>query len=244
MQDNEKTLTPEEIIGFSTGAFHPRFRVREALPVIASTGCRVVELGPDLVGEADVIRPDELAPFSYVSLHAPKRNYGRDAQTRKLFSAIGRIHEIRPLNLVVFHPDTISDFSLFRDLPYPVAFENMDCFKKSYINPRQMAELLAQDRRWGFVLDAAHIFSNDPTMKLADAYDHLLGDRIVEFHVSGFTSFHEPLIETDQAQIVTAIRRAGIPIIIESQIQEPENLLRERDYVLQSLPRAVKKNFP
>ena len=84
------------------------------------------------------------------------------------------------------------------------------------------------------MIDVNHIFTNDPSMQLAeDFYDQLEG-RIAEWHVSGYDGYHEPFIQTKQENIIKAIQDMSIPIINYSVIT-PDLIDKERDYFLKIL---------
>lgn len=218
-------------LGFSTGALHPQYTVPQALEIFRQHHITTVELGIDILDTPDELDPDLIQSFSYVSLHAPKFPYSLNAGTKKLFNKIERIHAIRPLDLVVIHPDPVVNFAAFHDLPFPVAFENMDHNKPSHHTAPELKRILDVNPAWKLVLDVNHVYTNDKTMALAKPFYDLLGDRIAEIHVSGYKVLHDPLFETQQPEIVRAIKNWEAPIIIESQLRAPENLVRERTYI-------------
>lgn len=232
-------------LGFSTGCLHRSgLHERKKLELIAATGCEAVELGfinlIDFFGKQlaqfTVLTENDLAPFDYVSLHAPIYAYGHDEQTRRTFNLIRNFHmRVRPLDLVVFHPDAVQDFSVFENLNFPVAFENMDNRKKSYKNVRDLQELMAREENATMVLDVNHAFTNDPTCALAFHFWHDLYTKINQIHLSGYEGayglLHAPLFKTRQIEIIRSIQNLNLPIIIESVLTIDE-LIQERNYIL------------
>ena len=230
------------LIGFSTGALYKsKLSLKEKLALYEELDCRAVELNyiriEDLLAVNVASFPvEELSSFEWVSLHAPvKINYGAtDSPTQEIFAKIEEVHKVRPLNLVVFHPETVVDFEPFKNAGFPVAFENMDNRKDSHRSAEDLAKVLSLDDKFRFVLDVNHAYTNDKTMKLASELYKRAGHRLSEIHLSGYSTYHEPLHATRQLQIIHAIRDFETPIIIES-VLSPETLGAELQYIFQTI---------
>ncbi|HLC78435.1 MAG TPA: hypothetical protein VJH92_04885 [Candidatus Nanoarchaeia archaeon] len=222
-------------IGFSTGTLHKSLdmcgaleKIREISSIVELNFVRDYELTYEKVSK---LLTNDLDFFDYVSLHAPAVEYYNDEKSERIFKEISRIDKARKLDHVVFHPDQIRDFSIFHDLPFNVAMENMDCRKKSCKSPKDLERVLSLNSKWGFVLDVNHAYTLDRTMDLANSFYESVGDRLVEIHLSGYGGYHEPLFKLKQEEIVKSIRDFSKPIIIES-ILDSEELQEELDYVL------------
>lgn len=240
--------------GFSTGCLHKSgLTLRGQLELIAKTGCTAVELNflraNDLVANrnADVCR-DELGPFQYVSLHAPIYPYSRDNGTFDIFAAIRKINKTRGLDLVVVHPDTVRDFSVFDNLNFPVAFENMDIRKNFGLTPSDMLATVDKNDEWRMVLDVNHAFTNnidDTDCQFAAAFWQKLHPWIDQVHLSGYAPpehNHWPLFKTKQDFIIRSIENLGLPIIVES-VLAPYELIEERDYILRILEESRSRSL-
>ncbi len=227
-------------LGFSTGCFYKTsLSLAERLAIIRDTGCRVTELGlvklPSFnSGELERLTADDFAGFNHISLHAPKFEYGRNGGTYAIFEKIRQVNAVRTLDWVVVHPDDVVDFSVFKEMGFKVAFENMDNRKASHKTPGDLVGLLAENPQFGFVLDVNHSFSNDPSMQLVADFYEKLGDRIIEIHLSGYIGYHEPIFETKQPEIIRAIQNFNVPIIVESVLL-PQDIKKEKDYILQTI---------
>lgn len=225
-------------IGFSTGALYKHQNTVEALQTIAQAGCQCVELGFVRLNQwewLDQVTAQDIAPFSYVSFHAPKHDYGPNPITNMVLEKVLSFHNtIRALDLVVIHPDPIADFSILAAAGLPIGIENMDKRKVTGQFPESLQPILNSYPRWKLVLDVNHVFTNDPSMNLAHRIRQTFQQRIAQVHLSGYREYHEPLFETRQADIIEATKGLQVPIIIESVIS-PEGLVRERDYVLARL---------
>ena len=211
---------------------------KEALGIFRSLGFSIVELGvvgleSVAKGWLDEITPEDLKGFNYVSLHAPKFNYGDNEGTKAIFAKIERVNKIRELDLVIFHPDSIRSLDVFHRAPFKVAFENMDCRKSSFQTPEELSHVVMKSENFKAVLDVNHIYTNDPTLQSVPRFYKELGDRIVQTHLSGYTELHDPLYVTKQTQIVAAVKDLTLPIIIESVIS-PNEVEKERSYVLET----------
>ena len=234
-------------LGFSTGCFYQSgLHERKKLELIATAGCKAVELGfvelTDFLGKQlsqfAVLTKTDLAPFDYVSLHAPIHTYGRNELTKRVLGLIRDFHtRVRPLNLVVFHPDNVQEFSVFENCGLPVAFENMDARKAFGQSPSDMLSLMDVDENRRMVLDVNHSYTIHGTPYLAAAFWQRLWSWIDQVHLSGYAPpdhSHWPLFKTGQIEIIRSIQNWNLPIIVES-VLAPEELVLERDYILENL---------
>ncbi|MFA6098802.1 MAG: hypothetical protein WCV50_03440 [Patescibacteria group bacterium] len=225
------------IFGFSTGDLHDYMEPKQAIAEFKKIGCRAVELGfvrkeRIEAGELAAITEEDLAGFDYVSLHAPRMDYADNQETFKIFQAISETHKLRPLDVVVIHPDNVIDIDIFDDLPFPVGFENMDKAKNFGKKPEDLSKLLTLNTLFRFILDVNHIWDNDPTMKLAADFIKEFSERLSEIHISGLDSenVHYPLFKTRQTEIIKAAKGLDVPFICESGLA-PQELALEKDYI-------------
>jgi len=231
-------------LGFSTGSLHKFCTAKEALRVLKDAGCNAVELGFVKMnrieeGQLDEISRSDLAGFDHVSFHAPKFNYGNDEGSIEIFRKIAKINAIRKLDLVVFHPDCVQDFGVFKEAMFDVAFENMDNRKQSFQRPDELERVLSLDVAYKLVLDVNHIYSNDPSMELARTFYSRLGSKIAQIHLSGYIEYHDPIYVTRQIDIIKSIQDFSVPIIIESVIS-PQEISKERNYILEVIADLAK----
>lgn len=226
-------------VGFSTGALYKYCNVAEAIKIFKENGVSVLELagffGVDAIRATDETTFARLLQdFEYISLHAPKIEYGANKETKEFFDGVNKINALRKLDLVVIHPDCVKDFSVFTDLGFPVAFENIDNQKSSFQYPEEFKDLILNNDKFNMVLDVNHMYTNDQTMKIGESFHRDFNGRISEYHLSGFEELHEPLYKTKQKNIIDAILIKDIPIIIESMIT-PEEVRLELEYVTREL---------
>jgi len=226
-------------VGFTTGTLHKHCNAVEAMKIFRESGVSVLELG-DFWGLDKTRALDEttfansLRDFEYVSLHAPKIEYGANEKTEEVIKKITEINSLRKLDNVVFHPDCVKDFNIFADVGFPIIFENMDKQKNSFKYPEEFKNLILNNDKFNMVLDVNHMYTNDPTMKIGESFHRDFEGRISEYHLSGFEELHEPLYKTKQKNIIDAILIKNIPIIIESMIT-PEEVGLELEYVTREL---------
>ncbi|MBI1866673.1 MAG: hypothetical protein HYS02_02820 [Candidatus Staskawiczbacteria bacterium] len=230
-------------IGFSTGALYKYFTVKESLNFLQKSEYRVVELNFINIenikkGLLDEITKCDIENFEYVSLHAPVFPYGRTKDTEFIFDKIQKLNKIRELDIVIFHPNTVQDFNVFKNTPFPVAFENMDCRKKYFKIPEEIISVLS-DEKFKIILDVNHVYTNDNTMRLASYFYEKLGNKIVQTHLSGYEDHHDALYKTKQNIIIKSIQNPLCPIIIESVIS-PDETEKEMDYIIKQLSRFNK----
>ena len=226
------------ILGVSTGGpYRQQGSLRKVLKAVAQAGYTAVELSR---ATFDIPAPhaDDLSPFSYVSVHAPVLPYGENDATKRAFQTIEALHSIRPLDLVVFHPDSVENFSVFRNARFPVAFENMDRHKASHQSVEDMGRVMKRDPSFKFVLDVNHVYTNDTTLALATAFYERFESRLAEIHLSGFSTIHDPLFQTKQDFLIDPIRDFSVPIILEG-VGKVEELAPEREYVLRVIETII-----
>lgn len=228
------------IIGFSTPSFHRR---RESLTEstllrMREIGCNAVEFA--LRQEIDTLLDLELSAldgFEFVSVHAPAMRYGDDPKTLALLSMLEKVHARLDLKALTLHPDLVEDWSVIRASQLPWAIENMDC-QKSFGRTVEELDRVVSDTGFPVVLDVNHVFTNDPSMALAEDFKRTYSGRISHVHVSGFSTLHDPLFRTNQPEILDAVP-AGLPIIIESGMESDRDVVRELEHIraaLASLP--------
>lgn len=226
-------------LGFSTGCLYKDLEVKEAISVIKSLGCKYIELGfitseRFFNGQLDRISEKDLEGFEYVSFHTPKLDYGNNADTKRFFEMMSDFSKRVKLDLVVFHPDMIEDFSIFENANFSIGFENMDNRKNSYKSVSDTETVMLRNNNFKLILDVNHCYSNDSSMRLAEEFYKKLGNKISQIHLSGFNGYHDPLFETEQLEIIRSIQNFDVPIIVESVVN-PETIARERDYILQNI---------
>jgi len=234
----------EYTIGFSTGVFYKEKDILESIEFLNTLPGNAIELNflkkEELFKTIQKITPDMLEKFTYISLYAPKYSYGNDELTRDIFREIQKFQKINQMHLdaIVIHPNTIWDFKVLEKYSLPLAFENLDAREESgiYRTPQGLSQLKKQFPSVRFVIDVNHIYTIDPTMKLAQKFYDALDDNIAQYHLSGCENkYHAPLYKNKQKEIIKAMKNPDIiPIIIESVLR-PNEALKEYEYILANL---------
>jgi hypothetical protein len=198
---------------------------------------------------------DSLDLFGHVSLHAPLMIYDRRERSVEVLRRLVHLQQNnfdRGVDLVVFHPDTITDFSVIARTPFyerSVAFENMDSRKQSFKGfegIEEMRYLLRFFPDFKMCLDVNYALDSDPRSlspdplypcnSLADQFLKSLGSRIKQVHLSGHdNNGHALLFKTRQNQLIKQAFDANAPIIIESVVGTLEEMKQEHKYVLKIL---------
>lgn len=222
-------------IAVSTGVFYPHLSIKESLAIFATEGILAIEIGSDYAKPStsvwEEIFLDDLAHFSRISLHAPAIAYGLNIETKRVFEKIDHLHSLRPLDCVVVHPDTVENFSVFRNVSWPVAFENMDWQKSNFQTAESMKCVFDAVPKAGLVLDVNHIYTNDKSMSIVNQFYDLYSDRLRQYHISGFKLLHDSLFLTKQEEILRAVKIPFVPLVIESQVPTLSALRAEIDYI-------------
>jgi hypothetical protein len=201
-------------------------------------GCTAVEFGfhsgENYKELHTYIQSLSLEAFERVSIHAPcHKRYDRNDATEQLLAQVASLVDVTAAEYVVLHPDVIDDWDMVIESGIPFAVENMDC-KKEF--GRTVDDMVWIHERTGFpvVIDLNHCKSNDATMDLADDFLEAFRGNIVEFHLSGYKMYHEPLYMTKQTDIIERID-TSIPIIVESSMEDLAGVHEEFEYIMNFL---------
>lgn len=232
-------------IGFATGVFYKHnLGTKKSLKLLREAGVKAVELDRDIVmPDTDTIETFERGDFDdfeYISLHAPTWEWGHNRETSLIFKKISTLQTLCDLDLVVVHPDTIEDISVFQDCTFPIAFENMDWRKDDFHTVKDMKPLFEIIPSAKMVLDVNHVWTHDTTMQLAHELYEAFHDRITEIHLSGFSKLHDPLFKTKQREIIEAIEDFSVQIIVESQLPL-DGVEKERSYIEETIIDVLKQ---
>ncbi len=230
-------------IGFSHGVLFKLLDVNKerSIRLLKESGSDAIEI--NCHSDNDIPFLNSLLPFikdfSHKSLHAPvNTRYKNDDKTKAMLQDLKNFYYKSGAELIVFHPDLIDDWSVFKEFDMRFAVENMDDRKKHYKDSEDFKIFFDEHPDWFLVLDLGHANSNDKTMVLAKEFIEFFKERIVEIHLSGYEKFHEPLYRTRQVEIIKYCEKLSAPIIIES-VFEPsdglEGINKELEYVLQNL---------
>ncbi|PJE51002.1 MAG: hypothetical protein COV29_01855 [Candidatus Yanofskybacteria bacterium CG10_big_fil_rev_8_21_14_0_10_36_16] len=234
-------------VGFSTGCLYQDVpNIKDALRVIRNLGCNAVELNfikaKDLTLETvKTLDPDDFEGFDYVSLHAPSSGvvYEMSKPTDEIFLKIHLVNDIRKLDNVVFHPDTLVHPDILLRLGINYSLENMDKRKKDRRYPQELLPLMLCLSNAGFVFDINHALSIDRVnlwmRYINENAGSTFGERLRHVHLSGYQGYHDPLFKTGQRNLVEEVAKLShVPIIIESVVGLNE-IEREFQYVLDVL---------
>ncbi len=229
-------------VGFSTGSFYKLISTlsKEAIMLSKNISTEALEIccvGGILDKDCHLndVKKNWLRDVDFVSLHSPcskntLHSYADNKETHEVLQRLQEACDRLPIDHVVFHPDTIKDWKIFRDYDFEIAIENMDNRKSFGLNVEQMKFAFDQID-CDFVLDLNHCYTLDNTMRLADELLNNFSDRLCEIHVSGYKDYHNLLYQTKQDEISIFINQLNVPIIIESVCQNWRDAKKEFDYI-------------
>ncbi len=239
-------------LGFGSGACYRMFQSpeqrcnREYIDLLSQSGkASCIELMCHDEADLDYLlqaKDIDLSKFSYISVHAPASPYAADDKFNHILRQFRELTRKFPIRNIVFHPDTVLDWSVFegyQDLP--ISIENMDERKQFGKTVEDIQSILSK-HSFGLTLDLQHCFDNDPTMQLAGQFQTIFADRIVQYHLSGYEPefLHYPLYKTRQDEIMAALRYPNLPVIIESTFDSYDEPTQELDYITNFYRQSIK----
>lgn len=229
-------------IGFSNGNFYKLFSdpyerfSNEYLDRYMSGGANAIEvhcLDEKMVDYILDVKDLDLSDFSHVSFHAPALAYKDDEGSNRFLYKLELLTAKYNLKNIVFHPDTVLDWSVFiKHKKLPISIENMDGHKNFGKTVDDISSILDKyDFR--LTLDLQHCFMNDNSMQSAADFQEKFKNRISEYHISGLNinEPHYPLFKTKQNTIIDALKYSELPIIIESTFEHFGDQEKEIGYI-------------
>src|SRR6056297_1421034 len=229
------------IIGFSRGDFYRMFPKDESVALVK----KINSWDNDLINAIELnctskklikyfLKKDiDLSFLDYVSVHGPSLS---DKNLKEVLLKLEKINKKYGIDNFVFHAEKGINWDLVKDIiTSPISIENMDNRKKIGRTVESIKEIIDK-YDFKFTLDLQHAYTNDKSMKLVDKFNRKLGDKIIEYHLSGFDSefLHYPLFKTKQDEIINGIKK-DVPIIIESTFDKEEEAEKELKYVVGKL---------
>ncbi|MEF8847312.1 MAG: hypothetical protein V5A57_02715 [Candidatus Paceibacterota bacterium] len=232
------------IIGFSSGDFHRIFSKKEDASLFENIDCwdyslvNAIELNCARKEIIDYFLNHEinLSFLDYISVHGPNLSSLSSDKLKKTLLNLEEINKKYKIDNFIFHVNGEVNWQLIKDsITSPISVENMDNHK---IGGRTVEQIRKIVNKYGFnvTLDLQHCYTNDKSMELADQFHNEFGDKIVEYHLSGFRSEfpHYPLFKTEQDKIIDSLSK-DIPIIIESTFDQKKEIKKELDYILEKI---------
>ena len=212
----------ENMIGFSTGAIC-KGDFRSALAHLQRFGVPAVEISALRRSELPLLVAAfaglDLGGFRYVSVHAPSR-----ISPSEEVEVVGELLSLAATGCrrLIVHPDTITNWELWRQLEGLLAFENMDTRKAFGRDASEMRTVLERLPRAGVCLDLAHAERVDPTMFVAQELIRSLQGKIVQVHVSEVAMSGEhrrlSLRSAGAVRRVAKLIPPSVPVILESPV--------------------------
>ena len=208
-------------IGFSTGALaYGDFR--RGLAMTRTAACPAVELSalrqPELFPLLESLESLDLAGFDYISIHAPSHF---DPAWEAL--ACDRLQAECWRNWpIIVHPDSLFDFSLWREFGNLLCVENMDKRKPIGRTAGELGRIFEQLPDATFCFDIGHARQCDPTMTEAYLILREFGSKLRQVHVSevntrskhDLLSYASILAYHEVAQMIPA----KAPLILETPV--------------------------
>jgi hypothetical protein len=209
-------------MGIATGAFlAERDDWPSALQRARDGDWRVIELTAiteplfDSLASYLAETDERLADFERVSVHAPAKFHSSPSAVAKdIPSSFSRYD-------LILHPDVFRREEPLADLGGRAVFENMDLNKSFGRTVSDMAEVFQRFPSASLCLDVAHVWTNDPTLRLGFELLDAFGDRLRQVHLSGIRAdgAHRPTTSADLALYRPLLDRCShVPWVLESEL--------------------------
>ena len=232
------------LLGFSTGVMHKIYpsTSKEIIDVCLKLGCNAIELNVASAEETKKLEENiekigkVLSGFKYVSLHSPgiKFTFKNDESTKKILDIFQQAYNEFNCQCLVVHPHLVEDWRIFNKYNFKIAVENMSD-NVSFSHPENLKPVFENNPDFRMVLDVNHSYKTHKSSKLTNELSLNFKDKIIEVHLSGYDTFHDPLYKTKQLDIIESIPDKNLPIIIESGCNTIEDMENEYDYIKRNL---------
>lgn len=207
--------------GIATGAFvAERDEWPRAIERARAEGWRWVELTAlrgrlrSLLPFLDA-SPHVLDAFDRVSVHAPALGDDAPAEIVKALAPL-------PFD-VVLHPDVYGEEPSCAELGRRALFENMDVTKRFGRSVADLEAIFVKFPDAGLCLDVAHVWTNDPSLRLGHDLVDAFAGQLRQLHVSGIEpdGTHRPTTTADIALYEPLLERCrGVPWLLETELAE------------------------
>ena len=208
--------------GFSTGCLYKLdIDVYERIKLYNQLGASALEIMFNDPGQMDNFKASkevvrDIEKFEFVSLHAPNdknSKYNLTLQSKRMIEKLKYLCGEFEVSGIVFHPNTIENFSVLEKSGLPILLENMDSRNQVGITPEYF-EKIKNNYDFRFVLDLQHVYENDSSMELVQDYIQAMGNRLKHLHLSGQTDFsgHYPTYFSSNKEAIENVLSIGINI--------------------------------
>jgi hypothetical protein len=165
----------------------------------------------------------DLAPFDFVSIHAPSR-FAEDEEQ----NVIDLLHKPAKEGLpIVVHPDVMFQPIRWAVLGTNLLIENMDKRKPIGRTVRELGKFFDALPSARFCFDVGHARQVDPTMTEAALLLNHFGNRLAEVHMSevNTASHHDPLSFSAVSAFSSVLQSIpeSVPVILESLIDQGQS---------------------
>ncbi len=184
-----------------------------------ASNCEAVELSAlrqaELFPLLESLKSLDLEGLAYISIHAPSQF---DPAWEAVIWARLRAECWRGWPIVV-HPDSLSDFSIWREFGDLLCVENMDKRKPIGRTARELGRIFEQLPEASLCFDIGHARQCDPTMTEAYLILREFGSKLRQVHVSEVNtrSKHDPLSILAYQEVAHLIP-ANVPLILETPV--------------------------
>jgi hypothetical protein len=232
----------ENKIGISTGTVFPwDSSINNQIKILKKINPEAIELNFANISDLDETLTSEninyLKALNFISLHAPfftkdreELYYENNLSTQEILNKLEKIYIILKAKAIVFHPNLIHDYSIFKNRNFNICLENMSIRRK--IDNNSLKNLLDKNPNFQLTLDSAHALTwNKETLhqlisrhKEKISHVHFSDRRFNE--TKNKISSHQQLLFCTDIDKFKKLKELQCPIIIEVSIKDKINDIR------------------
>ena len=180
-----------------------------------------------------------LQTLKFNSIHAPMWDivYGNNKKCKETLKKITELYKQINARNVVFHKDSVEDYSVITGYDFVASIENDD-WKNSKNTIEDIKNILDNNREFKLTFDFAHAITTSSDIS---EYINYFKDRIIEIHISviptkelGIHAFLHKYDDEEMRRLIQLLKTIDAPLVLECEVpnaKEIELIEKEMDFL-------------
>ncbi len=167
--------------------------------------------------------------LKFNSIHAPTHDivYSDNKKCKKVLKKITELYKQINARNVVFHKDSIKDYSVITDYDFIASIENDD-WRKPKNTTEDMKNILDNNKEFKLTLDFAHAIVTSSDIS---EYINYFRDRLTEIHISivlikesGSHTFLHKHDSKEMRGLIQPLKTVDAPLVLECEVSSPKEI--------------------